>query len=56
MPDKEKLYHDLATVRETLKFDWQDVELKQLSDTARSAMRTHIEACIADPKSLLEKL
>lgn len=56
MPDKEKLYHDLATLRETIKFNWQDVESKQLSDSERSAMRTHVEACIADLRSLLEKL
>ncbi len=56
MPEKERLYHNLAMVRETIKFEWQDVRSKPLSDSQRAAMRTHVEACIADLRSLLERL
>jgi hypothetical protein len=56
MPEKEKLYHELARLRETVKFEWQDVDSKQLSGSQRAAMRTHIEACIADLKALMERL
>ncbi len=56
MAEKERLYHDLATLRETIKFDWQDVESKQLSHSELAAIRTHVEACIADLTSLVEKL
>ncbi len=56
MAEKERLYHDLAVLRETIKFGWQDVESKQLSDNEREAMRTHLEACIGDLRTLLERL
>ncbi|MDP8912709.1 MAG: hypothetical protein M3N39_03930 [Pseudomonadota bacterium] len=56
MPEKERLYHDLATLRETIKFNWQDVQSKQLSENDRAALRTHVEACIADLRSLLGKV
>lgn len=56
MPEKERLYQDLATLRETIKFKWQDVESKQLSESDRAALRTHVEACIADLRSLLDKV
>lgn len=56
MAEKERLYHDLATLRETIKFNWQEVESKQLSESEKLAMRTHVEACIADLTFLLAKL
>ena len=56
MPEKERLYHTLAMVRETIKFEWQDVQSKQLSESQLAALRTHIEACIADLRSLLTRL
>lgn len=56
MPEKERLYHDLATLRETIKFNWQDVDSKELSESEKLAMRTHLEACIADLTFLREKL
>ena len=56
MPDKERLYRDLATLRETIKFNWQDVESKQLSESERLAMRTHLKACVAELRLLLGKL
>ncbi len=56
MAEKERLYHDLAVLRETIKFNWQDIESKQLSETERDALRTHLEACIADLRLLLGKV
>ncbi len=56
MPEKERLYHDLATLRESIKFNWQEVASKQLSESEKLAMRTHLEACIADLTLLLGKL
>lgn len=56
MPDKERLYHDLATLRETIKFSWSDVEGKQLSEEERAVIRLHVEACIGDLQALLQRL
>ncbi|MGC2410892.1 MAG: hypothetical protein WA441_13085 [Methyloceanibacter sp.] len=56
MTDQEKLLRDMKTLMESIKLDWSDVGTKALTGEERTQIRTHIEWCIKELKSLHELL
>ena len=56
MTEQEVLFHDIATIKETINRDWVDLSSLSLSAAERAALRTHIDACVQELKNLIERL
>jgi len=56
MTSQEKLQRDIDTLRESIKLNWQDIAIKQLSATQRQGVKQHVQWCTDELKKLYERL
>lgn len=56
MSQKEKLIRDIETLRESVRQDWRDLSVLQLSQEDRSGIKKHIQCCLDELKDLEKKL
>ena len=56
MTEKDILLHDIATIKETINRDWDDITSLSLSHDERTALRAHIEQCVQELRMLIERL
>jgi hypothetical protein len=55
MTETEKLLRDIETLRESIQIDWDDLHSNPLREEERNIVRTHLEACQAELKKLIER-
>jgi hypothetical protein len=56
MTETEKLMRHIETLRESIKIDWADLNSNPLREKEREDIRSHLEICQAELKSLLDRL
>jgi hypothetical protein len=56
MTETEKLVRHIETLRESIKIDWADLNSSPLREKERETIRSHLEACQAELKNLLDGL
>lgn len=56
MTEREMLERDIATLRDSIKLNWIDLDRLELSPEDRSGIRENIRVCLNDLQQLLERL
>ena len=56
MTKAEKLLRDIATLKDSIEIEWDDLASNPLRETERESIRVHIEQCQAELQTLLERL
>jgi hypothetical protein len=56
MTETEKLLRDIHTLRESIQIDWAELYSNPLRETERKEIRTHLELCQSELKTLIERL
>ena len=56
MSEIEKLLRDIHTLRESIQIDWDELYSNPLREEERREIRTHLELCQTELKSLVERL
>ena len=56
MTRAEKLLQDMATLKESIEVEWDDLDSQPLNEEMREKIRVHIELCQAELQNLFERL
>jgi hypothetical protein len=56
MKEIEKLLRDIASLRESIQIDWDELYSNPLREEERRHLRNHLQLCHAELKNLIERL